>query len=153
MKKAVFISCMLMLCGLPLISKAQLAYCNEEGSLVSIRNTLKGNTEELIFTFKQAAEPIVSDNVGKPPFTNYGGDKVRVKGSIFREIHFQSVNWTCKTRNQVKYDSLVTDIKETERFEGYITYVVGLAKGVKFDKQLTENGAKTRKIIYRFKKV
>ena len=133
-------------------STAQSSFCNEENSLISIRNKINGDTEELIFTFKQPAGFDITQKAVKPPFTDYGGDKVKVKGSTFREIHFQLVAWTCETHNYTSFTSLIAGMKETERFEGYITYVVGLNKGVSFQKQYTLNDSKYRKVIFRFRR-
>lgn len=137
---------------IPFVSTAQSTFCNEENALISIRNKITGDTEELIFTFKQPAGFDITQKAVKPPFTNYGGDKVKVKGSSFREIHFQLVAWTCETHNYTSFTSLIAGMKETERFEGYITYVVGLNKGVSFEKQYTLNDSKYRKVIFRFRR-
>ena len=151
MKNMIITMCLSVLGLAPLLLPAQ--NCNEANSIVSIRNKPTGDTEELIFTLKQPTDPDLSHNAIKPPFTDYGGDKVHVKGTVFREIHFKNVYWMCKPKNYTSFaSSLISDIKETERFEGYITYVVGLNKGVKLDKQYTIDRTNYKKIIFRFKK-
>ena len=151
MRKFTMAIYILILCKVPLSSTAQND-CKEPNSLVSITNMVTGKTELLVFTFTNPASVEMESAAAKPPFENYGGVKVKVKGSKFIEIKFHTLNPGCFPKKKTAFTSLVRDIKETEFFEGYATYVVGLNKGVRLEKNHIENGNKYRKFIFRFRK-
>ena len=134
-------------------ANAQTKQCSEENSLVSIRSVKSGHVEELVFIFKKPVSAGVEASSASAPFTDYGGEKVNVKGDHFKRIVFKGVAWMCDTKIYIKFPSLlIADIQETERFEGQIEYIIGLKAGVVYLKQYSMETATYKKVIFKFRK-
>lgn len=106
--------------------------CNMGGAIKSITYKKTGAKEQIIFEFVSPAAAVRVEKV-KPPFTmDPSGEKVTVKGRQFRKIHFMSSGWMCNIPLRLKgagaKGAKITGFKNTELFEGYLTYVMGCSQ-------------------------
>jgi GH35 family endo-1,4-beta-xylanase len=113
-----------------LATAGQAANCAAPGSMTSVRTYKSGNRDIVEFKIKSPVTYTKSITAETGPFTFGESDEVvPVKGSLFTRVHFQTLDWTCETPNTFSVKPVVKDVKLVERFEGYITYIIGRKAG------------------------
>jgi hypothetical protein len=134
------------------VATAQLKNCTEPGSIMSVKKSRVGKFEYVTFELK-ANDPNYEVSNAKPPFTDYSGDTVlRIKGRAFKSIQFRGVSAECKIReNFSAATTTVQGIKNTEQFEGYVTYVIGYSAKAKYVGD-SVSGVGSSKVTLKFKR-
>ena len=133
---------------------AQLKRCTEAGSVRSVTTAISGNFETVTFEFngKHLPQNIEVTNE-KAPIENYGGDNLHMKGKAFKGIHMNMVNWTCNIAENFKAKTTtIRDVKNSEQFEGYVTYVIGYTPKSKYVGKTEVMGPTRSKVIIKFKR-
>ena len=144
-------------CGLVLLSSAasaQMQKCTEAGSIRSVTKARSGNFETVTFEIVGSALPeIVEVRNEKPPITNYGGDNLHMKGPYFKSVNLRMVPWTCEIRENLgARTTTITGVKQEEQFEGYVGYAIGYTSKRKYVGVTKITGAKTSKVIVKFRR-
>ncbi|MBV9215302.1 MAG: hypothetical protein JO053_03925 [Acidobacteria bacterium] len=151
LRTALSVTCLVFVLSL---AAAAQAPCTEKGSIRSVTKARSGNFETVTFLFNGNKLPDkidVSDET--PPITNYGGDNLHMKGKAFKGVHMSLVSWTCKIReNFSAATTTIRDIKNTEQFEGYVSYVIGYARKSKYVGKTTSTAGKNAKIVIKFRR-
>lgn len=153
-KKLIILSsmcaCMLALATLSLAQER----CTEDGSIRSVTKARSGNYETVTFEFNGKGLPQnINVTNEKPPIEDYGGENLHMKGKYFKGIHMNMVMWTCTIReNFGAKTTTIKDVKNSEQFEGYVTYVIGYTSKSKYVGKTEIIGAKRSKIIIKFKR-
>ena len=114
------------LASLPLAAHA--ANCNAPNSLVKISNSKQGPWEFVDFYAKSPMSGSVA--LSAPTGPNFREDPndlpIFIPGNRWTAVRFSSIDWMCTTPAQFSLPkSIVKSIKQTERFEGNVTYVIG----------------------------
>jgi hypothetical protein len=138
---------------LALITGASAEPCAEKGSIKRVTNTRVGKFDYVTFEIQRPANPAyeVTDETG--PFTEGDTDEpVPVTGDKFKQITFRSMPWGCTIAEKFSLPGgAIIDIKKTDQFEGFITYVVGYRSDATYvDTRHSDTGS-IRKIVMRFK--
>jgi hypothetical protein len=130
----------------------RLPNCNEPGSIMRVTKSRAGKFEYVTFELK-ANDPNYNIENGKPPFYDYSGEKrLYIKGKAFKEITFQGIAWQCKIReNFGAVTSTVQGVRNTEQFEGVVTYVIGYSAKSKYV-GVTASGVGSTKVTLKFKR-
>jgi hypothetical protein len=102
--------------------------CTAPNSIVKISNSKQGPWEFVDVFLKAPATATVAVSAATGP--NFREDPsdmpIVIPGDHWTEIRFSSVDWMCTTLAQFNLPKpIVKSIKQTERFEGYVTYVIG----------------------------
>ena len=128
--------------------------CKEAGSIRSVTKARAGNFETVTFLFNGHKLPQNIDVSNEtPPITNYGGDNLHMKGKAFKGVHMNLLPWTCKIRENFGVaTTTIRDIKNTEQFEGYVSYVIGYTRASKYVGKTTSTTGKNAKIVIKFKR-
>ncbi|MEP6944563.1 MAG: hypothetical protein ABJA02_01505 [Acidobacteriota bacterium] len=128
--------------------------CTEDGSIRRVTKATSGNYETVTFEFVGSSLPSTIEVTNeKPPITNYGGDNLHMKGRAFKGVHMSIVPWTCKIAENFKASSkTIKDIRNSEQFEGYVTYVIGYTARSKYVGKTEITGPKSSKIVIKFKR-
>jgi hypothetical protein len=88
-----------------------------------------------------------------PPIENYSGNNLHMKGKAFKGVHMNMVSWTCNIAENFKAKtSTIKDVKNSEQFEGYVTYVIGYTPKSKYVGKTEITGPKRSRIIIKFKR-
>jgi hypothetical protein len=155
-KKNLFIlisACALVLTS-SVLASAQQSPCTEKGSIRSVTKARSGSFETVTFEFNGSSLPqnieVTNEN---PPIENYGGDNLHMKGKAFKGVHMNMVNWTCNIAENFKAKTTtIKDVKNSEQFEGYVTYVIGYTAKSKYVGKTEVKGPKRSRIIIKFKR-
>ena len=144
-------------CGIVVLASAASAQqqrCTEAGSIRSITKARSGNFETVTFEFVGNGLPEKAEvRDVKPPIENYGGDNLHMKGRVFKSVFFAMVAWTCDIRENFKAKtSTIRDIKQTEQFEGYVSYAIGYTAKSKYVGKSVVHGKRTTKFIVKFRR-
>ena len=112
--------------ALPLAAHA--ANCNTPNSIVKISNSKQGPWEFVDFYVKQPLTGTVA--LTAPTGPNFREDPsdlpIFIPGNRWTAVRFRSMDWMCTTPTQFALPkTIVKSIKQTERFEGNVTYVIG----------------------------
>jgi hypothetical protein len=139
---------------LSMTASAQLQRCTESGSVRSVTKARRGNFETVTFEIVGNTLPDkVEIENAKPPITNYNGDNLHMKGPLFKEVHLNMVAWTCKIRENLGASTMtITGVKQTEQFEGYVSYAIGYTKRSKYVGITKTTGVKTSKVVVKFRR-
>lgn len=135
-------------------ASAQTRRCTEEGSIRSITKARSGNFETVTFEIAGRGLPSKAEvRDEKPPIEDYGGENLHMKGRVFKSVFFGIVPWTCEIRENFKArTTTIRDIKQTEQFEGYVSYVIGYTARSKYAGQSVIYGKRTTRFIVKFKR-
>jgi hypothetical protein len=135
-------------------ASAQLKRCTEPGSIRSVTTARSGNFETVTFEFNGNSLPQnIEVTNEKPPIENYTGDNLHMRGKAFKGIHMHMVNWMCNIAENFKAKtSTIKDVKNSEQFEGYVTYVIGYTPKSKYVGKTEITGPKRSRIIIKFKR-
>jgi hypothetical protein len=155
-KKNLFIlfsaSTLLLTCAV--FTSAQITRCTEKGSIRSVTKARSGNFETVTFEFNGTSLPQnreVTDETA--PIENYSGKNLHMKGKAFKGIHMNIVPWTCSIAENFKANTAtIKDIRNTEQFEGYVSYVIGYTSKAKYVGKTEVTGPKTSRIVLKFKR-
>jgi hypothetical protein len=100
--------------------------CTEQGSIKRVTKAKAGNFETVTFEVN-SANPDYSVETSRPPFTLGESDKtIHIRGKYFKSVNFKSVVWTCRIAESLSTPTVtIMDVRNTEQFEGYVTYVIG----------------------------
>jgi hypothetical protein len=114
---------------------AHAASCTEPGSIIRVRNSVKGNNEYVVFTLRKS--PDMSKfgvQAVLPPFSEDGsGKEIPVAGSSYTEVKFRDVFWMCSIAERLNLPQIgVMDVVRTGQFEGIVTYVIGRGRSAHF---------------------
>ena len=127
--------------------------CTEPRSIKRVTKAKAGNFE--IVTFEvNSGNPDYSVETSHPPFTLGESDKtIHIRGKYFKSVHFKSVFWTCKIAESFSaHTTQIMDVRNTEQFEGYVTYVIGYRTKSKYvGTTKTTTGDKT-KVVVKFRR-
>jgi hypothetical protein len=128
-----------------------LPFCSEPGSIMSVKKSRVGKFEYVTFELK-ANDPHYEILNVKPPFTDYGDRRVRIKGTAFKSIQFHLVPTECRIRENFRAaTTTVQGVASTEQFEGYVTYVIGYTSKSKYV-GVTATGVGSTKVALKFKR-
>lgn len=131
---------------------AQQQNCTEDGSIKRVVKARAGNVETVTFEFNGPDAADVAVTTVRPPFEDYGGDRVRVAGRYFKSVAFRGVNWTCKIRESLRASTTnVAGVKNTEQFEGHVEYIIGYRKRGSFVGKSSFRSGKLHKVVFKFK--
>ena len=112
--------------GLPLAAHAD--HCTVPNSIVKVTNSRSGPWEVVDFYVKapMTASTSVTAPTG-PTFTeDASGNPITVPGNRWTQVTFNSVDWMCSTSSLFSLPKpIVKSIKQTGRFEGTVSYVIG----------------------------
>jgi hypothetical protein len=123
---------------------------NSSASFREMRVAKQKGFDRVVFEF---AENVPNYNVHfeKPPITNYGGDDLKMSGKAFVVVQFHLVSYpedadTSKIVLEIPRNKLsvpvVTEIKNSEWFEGYLSFAIGLKRRTPFRVQQLSNPAR-----------
>ena len=107
---------------------AHAANCNTPNSIVKISNSKQGPWEFVDFYVKQPLTGTVAlTALTGPNFRQDPSDlPIFIPGNHWTAVRFSSMDWMCTTPAQFALPKpIVKSIKQTERFEGNVTYVIG----------------------------
>jgi hypothetical protein len=140
--------------GFSTVASAQLKSCSETGSIRSVTKARSGNFETVTFEIVGNILPeVVEVEDAQPPITNYGGDNLHMKGPKFKVVNLRMVPWGCRIRENLNArTSTITGVKQTEQFEGYVSYAIGYRKTSKYVGFTKTNGGKVSKVVVKFKR-
>jgi hypothetical protein len=111
-------------------SVSQAANCVAPGSMTSVRTYKSGNWDIVEFKIKSPATYTKSITATTGPFTfSESDEEVVVKGGLFTKVHFEILDWTCEIPKRFAVMPVVKDVKLVEKFEGFITYIIGRKAG------------------------
>ncbi|HEV7698947.1 MAG TPA: hypothetical protein VGO43_01825 [Pyrinomonadaceae bacterium] len=97
--------------------------------------------------------PTVEISDEKPPITNYPGDNLHMKGRAFKGVHIHMVVWDCNIRENFRAaTSTIKDVKQTEQFEGYVSYVIGYSPKSKYIGKSIVRAGRLTKLVIKFKR-
>lgn len=155
MKKKLLIfglACMSVLTLITLASAQER--CTEDGSIRSVTKARSGNFETVTFEINGDTLPgKIEVTNEKPPIRDYGGDNLHMKGKAFKGVHMSMVMWTCSIRENFKAKtSTIKDVRNSEQFEGYVTYVIGYSSRSKYVGKTEITGKTRSKIIIKFRR-
>ena len=107
---------------------AQAVNCTAPNSIVKIANSKLGPWEFVDFYVK--VPMTATSSVSAPPGPNFtedpSGNTIIVPGTRWTEVTFNSVDWMCSTPALLSLPKpIVKSIKQTGRFEGTVSYVIG----------------------------
>ena len=144
--------CMGILC----LSFAAIAQnpCSEKGSVRSVTKARSGNFETVTFEIVGDTLPeTVEVKNAKPPIRNYPGVNLHLRGPYFKIVNLRMVPWTCNIRESLgAKTSTITGVKQTEQFEGYISYAIGYSKRSNYLGVTKTTGTETSKIVITFRR-
>ncbi len=132
---------------------AQQEKCAEVGSIISVTKARSGHFETVTFLVN-STDPNYNVKTSHPPFTYSESDTpVHIRGKYFKTIQFQAVYWTCKIAENFKASTMtIMGVKNTEQFEGYVSYTIGYRQKSKYvGTTRSTSGGKT-KVIVKFKR-
>ncbi len=150
-KLLILSSVCVMVLGLSTISLAQK--CTEDGAIRRVTKARTGNFETVTFEVNSTG-PNYQISTAHPPFKYSEGDRLlHIRGKSFKEIQFKSVFWTCKiAENFSAHTAQIIDVKQTDQFEGYVSYVIGYRTKSKYvGVSKSTDGGKT-KVVIKFKR-
>jgi hypothetical protein len=132
----------------------QVPNCTEPGSIRSVTKARQGNLETVTFEYIGRKLPdVVEVQDKKPPITNYGGETLHIKGNAFKSVHMHLVGWTCKIRENFKTrTSTIQDIRQTEQFEGYVSYAIGYSAKSKYVGKSVVRAGRITKLVLKFRR-
>ncbi len=140
-------------CFLFVGSSAAQQNCTEDGSIKRIVKARSGNFETVTFEFNGIEAPTPEVKTVRPPFEDYGGNRVRVSGRYFKSVNFRSVNWTCRIRESLRAATTnVAGVKNTEQFEGHVEYIVGYRKRSSYVGSSSFRSGKLHKVVLKFRR-
>lgn len=143
---------------LPLFSSTMFGQaCNEEGSILRVKNRSAGNVEYVIFDIKKTQDnKDVEFEVERvmPPFTDYTGDETySIAGDNFKKITFSSVYWMCQTSERYALPkTAVKGIKMLWSFEGITEFVIGYRSESRYVATYTYDAGLVTKVVMKFVK-
>ena len=116
----------LAMLALPLAAQADT--CTTPNSIVKISNSKLGPWEFVDFYVK--APMTATNSISAPTGPNFqedpSGNTIIVPGNRWTEVIFNSVDWMCSTPAVLSLPKpIVKSIKQTGRFEGTVSYVIG----------------------------
>ncbi len=123
---------------------------NPSSSFREMRVAKQKGFDRVVFEF---AGDVPNYNVRfeKPPITNYGGDDLKMSGKAFVVVQFHIISYPENAdvsklvleipRNKLRVP-LVTEIKNSEWFEGYLSFAIGLKMRKPFRVQQLSNPAR-----------
>ncbi len=110
------------------LTTAHAANCTAPNSLVKILTTKLGPWEFVDFYVKSPVTATTSVTAPTGPnFTEDGsGNTIVVPGNRWTEVTFNSMDWMCSTPALLSLPKpIVKSVKQTGRFEGTVSYVIG----------------------------
>jgi len=138
--------------ALSIAASAQSPCRNDPGSIRSVTKARSGNFETVTFEIYDG-NPDVTVSNAKPPFEGYGGKHLRIPGKAWKEVLLRGIFWTCKIKeNFAAATRTITGIKQTEQFEGQVSYVIGYTAKPKYVGQTNTVSGKTRRITLKFRR-
>lgn len=156
MKKNLFIltSVCAVLAACACLASAQQKRCTENGSIRSVTTARSAGFETVTFEFNGNSLPQKIEVTNeKPPIENYSGDNLHMKGTAFKGVHMSMVNWTCNIAENFRArTTTIKDVKNSEQFEGYVTYVIGYSPKSKYVGKTEVRGPHRSKVIIKFKR-
>ena len=139
---------------LALANAASAEPCREKGSLKRVTNTRDSKFDYVTFEIQRPANPRyeVTDETG--PFTEGDtNEPVTVTGDKFKQITFRSIPWGCTIAEKFSLPGgAIVDIKQTDQFEGFITYVIGYRADASYVDTRHSDVGSVRKIVMRFRR-
>jgi hypothetical protein len=107
---------------------AYAANCTAPNSIVKVSNSKSGPWEFVDFYVK--APLTATTSVTAPTGPNFtedaSGNPIFVPGNRWTEVTFNAVDWMCSAPTQFSLPKpIVKSIKQTGRFEGTVSYVIG----------------------------
>jgi hypothetical protein len=137
-----------------LTASAQTQRCTEEGSIRSVTKGRSGRVETVTFELVGRGLPSkVEVRDEKPPIEDYGGENLHMKGRVFKSVFFGIVPWMCDIRESFKAKTTtIRDIKQTEQFEGYVSYAIGYTAKNKYAGKSVVYGRRSTKVIVKFRR-
>jgi hypothetical protein len=117
-----------VLAMLALSVAAQAANCTAPNAIVKVSHSKLGPWEFVDFYLQQPVTGTVA--VSAPTGPNFtedpSGNIIVVPGNRWTEVTFSSTDWMCSTPTLLNLPNpIVKSIKQTERFEGMVSYVIG----------------------------
>jgi len=135
-----------------LATAAQEPRCTEQGSVRSITKARTGKLETVTLEFVGGLPQSVEVTNVEAPIENYSGDNLHMKGPHFMSVSVHMVAWNCRIREDLAArTSTITGIKQTEQFEGYVTYAIGYTSRKKYVGYTKANGSKRSKVVVKFR--
>lgn len=127
--------------------------CTERGSIKRVANAKTGNFETVTFEVN-SANPDYTVETAHPPFTLGESDKtIHIRGKYFKSIYFKSVAWTCRIAESLSTPTnTIMDIRNTEQFEGYVTYTIGYRTKSKYVGTTKITTGDKTKVVVKFKR-
>jgi hypothetical protein len=120
---------------------------NSSSSYRGMRVAKQKGFDRVVFEF-DGEMPNYNVNFEKPPITNYGGDDLKMSGKAFVVVQFHMVPYpedadVSKLVLEIPGNKLnvplVTEIKNSEWFEGYLSFAIGLRMRKPFRVQQLSN--------------
>ena len=145
----------ILFCGLFLsAANVHAAPCTEPGSMRRLYKQVSGGFEYVIFEFNKPASPPFIFRTAHPPFAMDGsGDRVRVKGTYFKEALFHGVMWTCGIRESLRMKTVaIRDVKKTGQFEGDVSYIIGYGRPGQYVSTYVRDTSKFKRYYAKFRR-
>lgn len=123
---------------------------NPSSSFREMRVAKQKAFDRVVFEFAGEV-PNYNVHFEKPPITNYGGEDLKMSGKAFVVVQFHMVSYpenadTSKIVFDIPKNKLrvpiVTEIKNSEWFEGYLSFAIGLRMRKPFRVQQLSNPAR-----------
>lgn len=155
MKRSLVLS-LLAACGSFVLSAggyAQEPRCTEQGSVRSVTKARSGSFETVTFEIVGGLPQSIEVTNAKPPIENYAGDDLHMEGPYFKNVSLHMVAWNCRIRDHFAAPTTtITGFRNTERFEGYVIYVIGYASRKKYVGFTKLPGKKISKVVVKFRR-
>jgi len=127
--------------------------CTEQGSIRSVTKAASGSVETVTFELNSKTLPAVEITNEKPPIQNYSGANLHMRGPLFKGVHIHMVAWNCRIREDLGSKTrTITGVKQTEQFEGYVSYAIGYTSKKKYVGVTKITGPKVSKVIVKFRR-
>lgn len=129
---------------------AQSTPCTDPGAIRSVTKARSGGYETVTFEINGRDLPqTVEIRNEKPPIEDYGGTNLHMKGKAFKSVNLRLVPWMCDIRENFRArTTTIKDVKQTEQFEGHVSYVIGYSPKSKYvGKSVVRSGNRTKLII------
>jgi hypothetical protein len=132
---------------------AQEPRCTEQGSIRSITKARSGNFETVTLEIVGRLPDSVEVTNADAPIENYSGDNLHMRGPYFKSVSVHIVAWNCRIRENLGSPTrTITGVKQTEQFEGYVSYAIGYTSKKKYVGYTNANGTKTSKVVVKFRR-
>jgi len=123
---------------------------NSSDSFREMRVAKQKGFDRVVFEFAKSV-PNYSVHFEKPPIENYSGEDLKMSGKAFVVVQFFIVSYPEDTdMSKIVFEipkqklkvPVVTEIKNSEWFEGYLSFAIGLRKRTPFRVQQLSNPAR-----------